>query len=279
MSKTEIGKIYETKDYAMFKTLEGNRTDGERRAKKIEESIKKNGYIMSPLAINEKNEVIDGQGRLIALKNLDLPVHYYYVVGAGIDDCIAMNIYGEKWKISDYIDSYANRGNDNYIRLKSLIQEFKIIPAGIVMKATNHKSVHPDKTGVNKAIMEGTYSLSKIDEVNARKALHLLIRAWESIKKIQGRTDLTAGAFIWLVSYEKGLDIEKLINRIELMACDIMPIAKTEMALKEFERIYNYKTRSEKKYFVTDYDKFMRDQYGWYGKLYGDKLDNPSNKT
>lgn len=110
----QVGIIYETQDYSMFKHLEGNRTDAVARGAKIIKSIRENGYILSPIAINENAEVIDGQGRLYALECEALPVHYYVVPGAGIDECIAMNIYGTKWKMNDYIESYASRGKQPY---------------------------------------------------------------------------------------------------------------------------------------------------------------------
>ena len=77
-------KIYRTTNYGMFRRLLGNRDVTEARISKIVNRIEENGYIESPIAINEKYEVIDGQGRLEALKRLKMPVDYYVVEGAGL---------------------------------------------------------------------------------------------------------------------------------------------------------------------------------------------------
>ena len=61
-------KIYETTSYSQFKTMEGNRAVKDGRVNKIVESINKIGYVLSPILVNEKMEVIDGQGRLSALE-------------------------------------------------------------------------------------------------------------------------------------------------------------------------------------------------------------------
>ncbi|WP_299997811.1 ParB N-terminal domain-containing protein, partial [uncultured Clostridium sp.] len=66
--------IQNTKDYLIFKKLEGNRPVVNRRVNKIIASIQNVGYITSPLIVNEKMEVIDGQGRLEALEQLKMPV-------------------------------------------------------------------------------------------------------------------------------------------------------------------------------------------------------------
>ena len=64
--------VKSTKNYEMFQKLEGNRPVLERRINKIIASINNVGYITSPIIVNDKYEVIDGQGRLEALKQLKL---------------------------------------------------------------------------------------------------------------------------------------------------------------------------------------------------------------
>lgn len=121
-------EIKETKDYDMFMTLLGNRD--KKSESKIIDSIQRVGYIISPLIVNEKMEVIDGQNRLAALKALDMPVHYIVQPGLGIEACRQLNIGQTNWMLEDYIYSYAEIGNADYRRLASLIMEFKR-PLGI----------------------------------------------------------------------------------------------------------------------------------------------------
>ena len=60
---TNSNIINTTGDYGIFKRLKGNRTVTRSRVEKIKNSINKVGYIKSPIVVNEKREVIDGQGR------------------------------------------------------------------------------------------------------------------------------------------------------------------------------------------------------------------------
>lgn len=120
----ESGRIYTTKCYDEFKRLKGNRDVAPSRWLSIAKSIKKVGYIQSPIVINEKFEVIDGQGRLSALRHLNLPVEFVISPGAGIEECISMNISGGKWTDEDFIKSHAELGNSNYIKLLQLMTDF-----------------------------------------------------------------------------------------------------------------------------------------------------------
>lgn len=263
MKQKVVAEIFETQDYGIFKSLEGNRTDAEARAAKVIDSINTVGYIRSPMAVNEKMEVIDGQARLVALKKLGMPVHYHIIPGAGIDECVAMNIYGTKWKVTDYIGSYATRGFADYVRLQKLIDdygEFKKSPSIAIRAASDI-----DAKNVQDVIIKGKFKFTEEKDAAAREALSILQKVWPSIRKINGRKDHFAFAILWLVmDYEGELDVEKLINRIELSYADIPPVASIDSALKGLSKIYNVRNRAEKKYFDVDYDKYLRKKYVWY---------------
>ena len=115
--------VYVTKDYSIFKRLVGNRDIPETRISKIVESIQTIGWIHNPIIVNEKMEVIDGQGRLTALQRLKMPVEYIVAEGAGNKECIYMNMNMVNWKLPDFIKSYAEQGNENYQRLLGLMEK------------------------------------------------------------------------------------------------------------------------------------------------------------
>ena len=53
--------------------MRGNREIEESRVKKIKDSILKVGYITSPIIVNEKMEVIDGQRKNRGIKTIKFP--------------------------------------------------------------------------------------------------------------------------------------------------------------------------------------------------------------
>lgn len=92
----QVGAIYSSQEYSEFKKLNGNRSVLEQRKNMIIASIQERGWIRNPIVVNEKMEIIDGQGRFEALKKLNMPVEYVVAKGATISDCIALNIKQKK---------------------------------------------------------------------------------------------------------------------------------------------------------------------------------------
>ena len=76
-------KVEETTDYKQFKKVKGNRGYAQRHLKNLVSSIAQNNLLQySPIIVNDKMEVIDGQHRLAAAQSLGLPI-YYVVAGDG----------------------------------------------------------------------------------------------------------------------------------------------------------------------------------------------------
>ena len=160
MNKESDIKIYETRDYSQFRKMLGNRDA--KSENKIVESIKAVGLIPNPIIVNEKMEVIDGQNRLAALQQLEMPVYYLVVKGLDIEACRRLNIGQTNWGLDDYIASYANQGVADYQRLSSLINEFRkpFTIEGIVSMA-KPKMLNEGGSSPRKPLMEGTFTLSR----------------------------------------------------------------------------------------------------------------------
>ena len=163
-------EIKSTTNYEMFKKLEGNRATTVARVNKIKKSIMTVGYITSPILVNENMEIIDGQGRFEALKELRLPVEYIVQEGLNVKECIAMNIYQTNWKVMDYIKSYAAKGNPNYIRLTNLMTEFPLIATIEIMAVALFEISRFDAV----KIREGELEISEEQYEEAREKLKFI---------------------------------------------------------------------------------------------------------
>ncbi len=263
----QVGEIYETNDYGMFKRLEGNRAVTAQRAKKIRNSIEKNGYIFSPIAVNENMEIIDGQGRYEALFQLSLPVQYYIVKGAGREECIALNIYGTPWTIKDYINSYVEYGIEDYKRLSTLIEEHKKIPFGVVVFAVTGKESQ------DKAIKNGLFRCTGEEFLMADRVLVQCERARKVISTIPGAPQCVYRALIFALTKCEEMDEDRMFSCLEKRAGAIPRIGTMQEALEMLETTYNYRLKSERIYLVTDYDKYQRSKYPWYGNKYGSGIN------
>jgi hypothetical protein len=119
-------KIFQTKDYSAFKSIEGNRPLDERHVKELMKNIEKHGNLTPsfPVVVNENIEVIDGQHRIAALQELGWPVFYQVQEGLGLEVVQGINHASRNWSWLDYAESFAAQGNKNYRMLLEAREAF-----------------------------------------------------------------------------------------------------------------------------------------------------------
>lgn len=244
----ERKEVLVTKDYSMFKKLQGNRPVLERRVNKIIASITKVGYITSPIIVNEKFEIIDGQGRLGALEQLKMPVEYIIHPGIGIDECIAMNINQGNWSLKDYIESYSVRGNESYKRLEKLIKDYPLANLDVIATAVLR---------INKItgtmVKDGSLVIS---ESQYNKAVERLSYAYEILNLVD-KTAVRGGimnllqVILYCYDYE-GIDLKRLKEQIVKNIYLCRPWNNIDTCFNEVEELYN-RNISKKIYFYTSY--------------------------
>lgn len=255
-----IGQIYQTTDYSKFKRLKGNRDV--KNAKKIVDSINKVGYVLSPILVNEKMEVIDGQNRLDALSRLKLPVAYIMQEGIGRKECQALNINQSNWTTEQFVHSYAECGEEPYERLSLLLHDFKkkgFGLEGVVFMAT--PSMIPRAGGATYAgIKEGTFELSEERyEITRRRlisAINLGLTQFKDRYEMNGRSFWGAIAY----AYEhQEVDIKALASKIIESPHEIISVSRVSDQLRYFDDVYNKGKKAQNKVFMST--DFLKKRY------------------
>jgi len=129
-----VGQIYETTDYDVFRFRPDNRRIKENI--KLRESLKRVG-ILSPVVVNEKMEIIDGQGRVTLAIKLKIPVPYLIKQGFCKREIIELNTSGNRWDIVDFIETYAMEGLEEYEKMLILLDRYNVPPSTLVNIAFN----------------------------------------------------------------------------------------------------------------------------------------------
>lgn len=241
--------ISTTTNYGMFKRVEGNRSVDPRRVNKIKNSILENGYICCPITVNEKMEVIDGQGRLQVLSELGIPVDYIVVPGTGVKECTAMNIASTNWKQDDYILSHAETGNENYQRLLQLVKEFPNVQKSVVLSAVCGKPMRGNAKEVN----DGSLILGEREWSRAYPRLEFVASCAPAFKSAANRYTLQ---YALLKCCDiPGLDRERLRTRL-LETRDLSGYANLEDCYDVLSDIYNYRLRPNSKIDIKHYFKY-----------------------
>lgn len=239
--------VYITKDYSIFKRLVGNRDIPESRISKIVESIQTIGWVHNPIIVNEKMEVIDGQGRLTALQRLGMPVEYIIAEGAGNKECIYMNMNMVNWKLPDFIKSYAEQGNANYQRLLALMEKYANGNLDIISTAVYRisKSKHRD-------IKQGTLQLTQEQYEAAIPRLEYIKPLLDSLdaNKLPGSLVTLMQTLIYYYDYPE-VDKERLAYSVEKNIYNATPWVLNTDCEREVENAYNYGMKLEKKIFIA----------------------------
>lgn len=142
-------RIYNTKKYDSFKTVQGNRVVNPTHVKNLIKSISANNLLeYFPIAVNQDMEVIDGQHRLEAAKTMGLPVYYAVVYQTGLDDVQRINSNIINWKTNDYLHCFIEKKNENYIILNGFCIKYGLsVSLVMTLMGYNGKALDIFKAG------------------------------------------------------------------------------------------------------------------------------------
>lgn len=261
-------EIKETNNYEMFKKLEGNRIVDDKRIQKIKKSILKVGYITSPILVNQNMEIIDGQGRFEALKQLQLPIEYIVQSDIGIKECVAMNIYQTNWKAQDYIKSYAERGLKSYVYLQNLMEKYSKFNVSLAQISVATKGATRFGTDI---IRDGMISITDEEYQNAIKRLDLTKEISEKYKNIP-RINFVVIAMLYCLIIDC-VEFKRLKEKvIEILDYGkIPPIPTVDEAMQFLENIYNRNSKKPTVYIYTEYRKHIEAQLAKQARMHNEK--------
>ena len=121
----KINQLCKTFNYSQFKFADYNRSVDPQHVQQLVNEVKAGHQLVSPIIVNEKMEIIDGQHRLEAFKQLKKPVEYIVRPGTVKPDVVSINNSQRKWDKITWIESYANAGNKDYRFFLNFLQNHK----------------------------------------------------------------------------------------------------------------------------------------------------------
>ncbi len=118
-----VNQVYETTDYTIFKNTKGNRGINTSHVERLKRSFK-NEYLMSPIIVNEAFQIIDGQHRYHAAKELNYPINFIIKKGYGLQQIQVYNTNMSNWNKKDYLNMYCDLGKTQYINFRAFMNLF-----------------------------------------------------------------------------------------------------------------------------------------------------------
>lgn len=118
-----VNKVKITNNYDQFNRIKGNRPVSRIHVNKLKRSMREN-FIPMPIVVNDKNEIIDGQHRFVAAKELGLDVPYITIDNIGKDEVHRLNLASKNWVAPDFMNDYCENGNPNYVIYKEFLDKY-----------------------------------------------------------------------------------------------------------------------------------------------------------
>lgn len=241
--KKGVNTVFETKDYSIFKFSNSNRFVSYRE-EMLDEARR---GIISPIIVNEHMVVIDGQNRLYHSKLAGVPVEYIIKEGLKDEDIIRMNTSQKSWTLQNYIESFANQGNKEYIKLVELINHGNYGAASLCQIAINM----PASGSVMKVIKNGNFKFH-----NYEKTLEFLEFEKDFLEKANVKRKASTINALYELFRRKGVDKNRVIRKT--IECNFDKDLKDRKfyhteAVRSFIDVYNSGLGQNSKSYITYY--------------------------
>lgn len=158
-----VDVVWSTYDYNAFSLMDEGLNRGVDHWLTIVKSMAR-CPMMSPIIVNDKLEIIDGQNRFFARRYLGLPIEYIVRSGYGVVQARNYNTSHKNWTKSDFVSSYSAEGVESYVMLEQLYLRFPKLPKSVIdVVATRGVAVNPNQVIQNgQLVMDGFASIEKV---------------------------------------------------------------------------------------------------------------------
>lgn len=225
--------VQETSDYEQFSFIENNREVVRGHVEALKQAFDTIGNLtkVQPILVNDRMQVIDGQHRFQAARELGLPIHFTVVGGLGVAEARSMNILHRTWTVADFARSYALGGDVNYQKYLLLAEDYGFKHSILLTYAINDQM-----TGKWAEFREGNFVLT--DEAGTKERLDSLAQVEEITPLAKNKVFAIA---LLRVMKTDGYSHRHMLSKMTLHPELLKRFASLEDALRMLEEVYNYK--------------------------------------
>lgn len=228
----KIKQIKMTKDYDRFSFINSNRPIKPRKVRSLKASIQRKNLLNEfPITVNSKYEVLDGQHRLVAAKQLRVSIYYTISDKMTKEDISRVNASQDKWTLREYLNYYCLEDCHEYKVFKGFMgrYDFGITIAMIMLCGERGgQFIISFKEGdmkIRRSIREADEHASMVydfsEYVNFYKARSFVLAMMELI-------------------YHPGYDHKRMMGKMEMASTKLVKCPDKESYMKVLESIYNY---------------------------------------
>lgn len=207
--------------------------------KRLKESISEED-LMIPIVVNEKNEVIDGQHRLQARQELQLPVYYIVVDGLGITQTQKANMTNKTWTLDDFLNTYVEMNYHHYKVYKQFKDRWQLSNSECIALLSG--KLYNGNGDSQKDFQKGTFGVKDLEWANdVAMKIYQIEPYYSGFKR---RSFIFA--FIHALSTE-GFEFDKFIQKLTYQSSKMVNCTSKSQYMRLIEDIYNYNQPQEKR--------------------------------
>ena len=227
-------QVQTTNDYSLFTSLNGNRNLNKLHVKRLKESMQKK-YLFTVIVINEKYEIIDGQHRFNACKELELPIRYIIVNGYGLKEVQMLNANSKNWTADDYVTGYCDLGYEDYLTYRHFRKKY-----GFGHGESQYLLSGEYKKGKAAAFYAGDFKVNQFNKAcEYAENITSLKELYDGFKR---RTFIYA--MITLLG-KNNFDIDYFKDKLKRQPNSLYDCVNSSQYIMLIEEIYNYRNRNK----------------------------------
>ena len=242
--------VMKSSDYEKFSILEQNRVVNDKHVNELVVSIQNNGQL-TPIIVNEKFEIIDGQHRFDACKILKQSVMYLISYKTSINEVILMNNTQKSWKLPDYLRCFSDNqwhNHETYQKVDKFMREHDLkLTTCIVLLSEGTGSGGSTGTALTGqglvSFRKGTY---KIGNLARAQAIAKILSEIKSFAPDLVGSDRFCRSYCKL-SLEPKWDHDSAVYQIKKYRRKYDGASSKEEALQGLLAVYNYNQLKSKK--------------------------------
>ena len=239
MPKALENLVQQSNDYDMFSFMEANREQNRGHIEALKAAFEEVGNLtrVQPILVNDSYQIIDGQHRFVACKELGLPIYFTLVPHLGVTEARSMNILHRSWGVLDYARSYAQSGVKSYQRYLKLSEDYGF--SNSTLLAYINDSAHTG-SGVRdnfyKVFRNGDLVIP--DEGAARNRLDKLAEIGEYTPLVTHRPFALA---LLKAMRNENYDQKRMVRKVRISGDKILKrLLTVDESLRMIEEMYNY---------------------------------------
>lgn len=224
--------VQSTTNYDQFILLDANRDQNRGHIEAIKRAFEEVGNLtmVQPILVNERYQIIDGQHRFIACKELGVPIYFTMQPGLTVKDARSMNILHRAWRLDDFARSYAEGGDPNYRKFLELAEDYDFSYSVIMAYALGGET-----KGAFVAFRRGDFVLSDVPATRAK-----LDKLAEAVEILDNKDKNFAYAYLKAMQVG-GFDQERMLRKLAQVGEQIVRrFGSMNEYLRALEEVYNY---------------------------------------